>query len=82
MNDYRQILNSMTEGTQCYLILKHMMEHGSITTIDAFWDYGITRLPARIFNLRSMGVEVTSVRKTIKSDKGERRSYAIYSLSE
>lgn len=39
----------MTQEQQVYEYIK---EHGSITTLDAFVELGITRLSAQIFNLK------------------------------
>lgn len=33
-------------------VLRHLKEHGSITTFETFTEYGATRLSAIIFNLR------------------------------
>lgn len=41
--------------TQNEMILKHLKEKGSITTLEAFNLYGVTRLPARIYDLRKRG---------------------------
>lgn len=38
--------------TQEKAILKHLTVYGSITSWEAFQDYGITRLSAIIYNLR------------------------------
>lgn len=47
--------------TQEAVILKHLQEHGSITSYEAFMRYGITRLSGRIFDLRRKGYAVTTV---------------------
>lgn len=51
--------------TQNEKILRHLKQYGSITTMDAFMMYGITRLSARISDLRDKGIEIIS--KTEKS---------------
>ena len=40
------------KGTQNEMILHHMKMHGSITTMEAFQMYGVTRLSGRIWELR------------------------------
>lgn len=40
------------KGTQNEMILHHMKVHGSITTMEAFQKYGVTRLSGRIWELR------------------------------
>ena len=67
--------------TQCETILKHMQEHGSISTIEAFMDYHITRLSARIWDLRHDGHDIVSEMVTTKRN-GAHMSYAVYSLKE
>ncbi len=44
--------------TQEKIILKHLQDYGTITTWEAFTDYGITRLSDKIFTLRKKGYEI------------------------
>lgn len=44
--------NKTKKITQKDVVLRHMRDFGSITSIEAFSDYGITRLAAVIHNLR------------------------------
>lgn len=37
------------------IVLEHLQRHGSITTWDSFELYGITRLSAKIYNLKKTG---------------------------
>lgn len=39
-------------------ILKYLQEHGSITSMEAFHKFGVTRLAAIIFNLRERGHDI------------------------
>ena len=41
-------------------VYDYMKEFGSITSLEAFVDLGITRLSARIFELKAEGVEIDS----------------------
>lgn len=43
----------MSKLTQINDVLKHLQEKGSITSMDAFYDYGVSRLSAIIYVLRS-----------------------------
>ena len=65
--------------TQVQKVLSHMREHGSISTMEAF-DYGITRLASRIFEIRRMGIGVEAETVTGKNRYGEPVHYARYSL--
>ena len=49
--------------TQSEQILNYMKEHGSITSMEAFSRLGITRLSARIYDLRKDGVKIVQERK-------------------
>lgn len=68
--------------TQCEKVLRHMRDYGSITTMQAFNWYGITRLPSRIFDLRSAGHLIDGKFETSKNRYGEKVSYCRYSLKE
>jgi hypothetical protein len=62
---------------QRYRVLKHIYKFGSISPRDAFMDYGITRLAARIHDLKKEGYEFEVERKKHK-ETGV--SYARYKL--
>ena len=78
---YSVFLKELQEGSQSYLILKHLIEKGSITSLDAFFDYRITRLSGRIFDLREMGIEIESEMISTKNN-GAYTRYAKYRLKE
>ena len=44
--------------TQCDMIISYMKEFGSITTMQAFSDLGITRLASRIHDLQKSGYDI------------------------
>lgn len=46
--------------TQNARILAYIDQHGGITQREADDNFGITRLPSRIFDLRSMGYNIVS----------------------
>mgnify|MGYP002527567171 CR=1 FL=1 len=48
----------MNTESQNQMVLSHMTKHKTITSIEAFELYGITRLSARIYNLREAGHKV------------------------
>lgn len=66
--------------TQCERVMNYIQEFGSITTLEAFNDLGITRLASRISDLSSEGIEFERVRETRKNRYGEKVSYIRYSL--
>ena len=65
--------------TQKERVLQYIDDFGSITSFEAFRDCGITRLAARVNELRRDGVQIDSVRETTKNRYGEAVSYARYS---
>lgn len=66
--------------TQCERVLRHLEDHGAITTYEAFREYGITRLPSRIHDLRGQGFSITSSYKTEKNRYGEKIHFMVYRL--
>lgn len=68
--------------TQCERIMRHLEKFGSISTYEAFTEYGITRLASRICDLRQQGIEIKSEFKTSKNRFGEPVSYCVYSLAD
>lgn len=63
------------EETQARIVLKHL-KRKSITSIEAFTMYRITRLAARVHELRKAGWTIDT-----KIEKNERAHYARYSLN-
>jgi hypothetical protein len=43
------------------LILRHLQKHGSISSWEAIQTYGITRLSARIFDLKDLGHGILTI---------------------
>lgn len=76
---YTKILNNLQEGSQNYKILKHLLDHGTITTFDAFNKYRITRLSGRIFDLKELGVNIEA-NIVYKKTEGETVHYAVYTV--
>ena len=68
--------------TQEDKVLEYIKENGSITTLEAFNDLGVTRLSDRIFCLRNKGIDIKTTRKSVKNRYGSRVSIAIYTLDK
>lgn len=66
--------------TQIERVIKHLKEYGSITPLEAIREYGITRLGARIWDLRDLGYDIETQTETSKNQFGEKTSYAKYVL--
>lgn len=64
--------------TQEQKVLEHLKKYKrGITSMQAFQKYGITRLSAKIFNLRHMGYNIITIRETKDGN-----SYGRYMLRE
>lgn len=72
----------MAKRTQADRVLDYIKKFGSITTLEAFRDLGVTRLSARIYELRNRNIEIVSTSLTSKNRYGEKCTYAKYSLKE
>ena len=67
--------------TQTKLVLDHMKRYGSITTLEAFQRYGITRLAARISDIRkSDNYFITSKMVEVKTREGKKTHVSRYYL--
>ena len=65
--------------TQTEKVLEYMKQNGGITAMAAFNDLGITRLSARIYDLRKAGYTVNSRRVSYLSN-GDPKHYDVFSL--
>ena len=70
----------MSKRTQTGDVLAHLIEHGSITTYEAYQKYGCTRLPARIFDYRAKGYDIESDIVVVKNRYGNPAPIAVYRL--
>ena len=61
-------------------VLRHLRDFGSITSLEAFADYGITRLAAYIYLLRAEGYDIESVNECSENRYGDPVYYARYTL--
>ena len=67
--------------TQVQEIIDHMTKFGSITTLEAFNNYGCTRLASRIHEIRRMGIVVNVETVAVKNRCDETVHVARYSLA-
>jgi len=61
-------------------ILDHMRDYGSITSMEAFSVFGVTRLSARILELREMGYDIETMMLETTTRFGETARYGKYIL--
>lgn len=62
------------------MVIEYMKMHGSITSKEASDNLGITRLAARISDIKNKGVNVMSAMETGKNRFGAKTSYKRYRL--
>lgn len=68
--------------SQCEKIIRYMKDFGSITTMQAFDDLDITRLSARIYDLKALGYKIKTETVRRRNRHGEKKVYFKYSLEE
>lgn len=67
--NYSKYLKLCQKGTQEYIVLDHIITHGGITALEASDLYDITRLSARIFDLRELGIPIKNIRRSSRNGK-------------
>lgn len=67
--------------TQKQRVLDYIEEFGSISSLEAFADLGITRLSAVIFDLKEEGYRFKTETERGRNRFGEKTSYARYSFA-
>tara|TARA_R110000751_G_scaffold238307_3_gene339162 strand:- start:2191 stop:2466 length:276 start_codon:yes stop_codon:yes gene_type:complete len=68
--------------TQREMIMYHLQKDSYITSIEAFSDYGITRLSSIIHTLRKEGYEIVSIPITTTNRFGNSVNYSRYSYTK
>lgn len=71
-----------TRPSQANRLLDYLKEFGSVTTWEAFKELGITRLSARIFEIKERGYLIKTELVNDKNRFGESIHYNKYSLIE
>lgn len=67
---------------QCEMVVEYIKEHGSISSMEAFRDLGITRLSARIWELRSSGYMIDGTSEKYTAKNGRIVNYTRYRISK
>lgn len=62
------------------IIYQHLVDNGSITSMEAYTQYGITRLSGRIHDLRKEGKNIVSIREKDRNRYGRMIVYDRYVL--
>ena len=66
--------------TQIERVLMHLRKYKAITTKQAYDLYGITRLGARIYDLKELGYDIVTETVIVKNRYGEKARVARYRL--
>ena len=64
------------------IIYQHLLDNGSITRMEAYTQYGITRLSGRIHDLRKEGKNIISTRERSRNRYGRMVVYDRYVLMQ
>lgn len=74
-------MKKITMTQQNIDVLDYLVIHGSITTADAFEKLNITRLSARIYDLKHLGYNIIGKMMTRKADDGRIIRWKEYRLA-
>lgn len=66
--------------TQNEEVLRHLLDNGNITSLEAMNKYGIMRLGARVYDLKKQGYPIKTYLRVGKSRNGESMVYAEYRM--
>lgn len=66
--------------TQNEAVLRHLLDNGGITSLEAMERYGIMRLGARVYDLKKQGYPIKTFLRIGKSRNGESMVYAEYRM--
>lgn len=75
-------MEGKTKMTQCEKIIRHLRDHGSISSLEAINEYGILRLASRISDLKRRGYHIVGETKTGRNRYNEKTSFKVYRLAE
>lgn len=71
-----------SKPSQANRILDYIHRFGSISTMEAFMDLGVTRLGARIYELEKRGIQIEHKMETGINRLGEKTHFTRYSIKE
>lgn len=66
--------------TQNEAVLRHLLDNGRITSLEAMNKYGIMRLGARVYDLKKQGYPIKTFLRVGRSRNGESMVYAEYRM--
>lgn len=72
----------MAKMAQVDMVLRHLQEHDSITSVEAMELYGIYRLASRISDIKKTGIGINCEFVHCTNRYGVKTKYARYSLKK
>lgn len=72
----------MAKIKQTRRIVKYIDDFGSITTLEAMRDLGVTNLHARLYDLKKEGYVITSTSEQNKNRYGDKVHYKRYKINK
>tara|TARA_Y100001978_G_C23304211_1_gene250803 strand:+ start:169 stop:465 length:297 start_codon:yes stop_codon:yes gene_type:complete len=81
MNSKKITISKDDVKTQKDMVLWHLKSFKTLTSYQAFKEYGITRLSAIIFNIRKEGYSIVSNTESIKNRFNRTVDFAIYTYT-
>ena len=75
-------MKRMSKPSQEKKVLGYMLEHGSITPLEAIREFGILRLASRISNLESQGYKIKHNPVIVTTRDGDTTRVMSYGLEE
>ena len=76
-------MKKQSNASQCAVVLRYLQTHKrGLTSFDAFTKWNITRLSARIYDLRDKGHNIETYWEESKNEDGFTTRYARYFLHE
>ena len=75
-------MGKIKEVNQHDRVLQDMKECGSITSLDAYRDLGITKLTTRISEMRKMGIGIIGTPEIVENRYGDKCHIHRYTLKE
>ena len=72
----------MKKKSQNEMVLDYLKKNKAISTMEAFTELRITRLSARIFDLRQAGHKIDSIDMTVVREPDDKIRFTLYVLKE
>ena len=66
--------------TQTEEIREHLEKYGPITWLVAYREYGCSRLPARIYDLKRQGMKIEKTMEPYTNRRGQKKYHAVYRM--